>query len=64
MGSFRSGPDVSKSKDQAKKTADSISRVLKSNRGKFNSLLSLSSDQVSNENEGIIEFAYIDGFAT
>ena len=63
MGSFRSGPDVSKSKDQAKKTADSISRVLKSNRGKFNSLLSLSSDQVSNENEGIIEFAYIDGFA-
>ena len=62
-GSFRSGPDVTKSKEQAKKTADSISRVLKSNRGKFNSLLSLSSDQVSNENEGIIEFAYIDGFA-
>ena len=26
-------------------------------------MLSLSSDQVSNENEGIIEFAYIDGFA-
>ena len=63
MGSFRSGPDVTKSKEQAKKTADSISKVLKSNRGKFNSLLSLSSDQVSNENEGIIEFAYIDGFA-
>ena len=62
-GSFRSGPDVTKSKEQAKKTADSISKVLKSNRGKFNSLLSLSSDQVSNENEGIIEFAYIDGFA-
>ena len=62
-GSFRSGPDVTKSKEQAKKTADSISKVLKSNRGKFNSLLSLSSDLVSNENEGIIEFAYVDGFA-
>ena len=63
MGSFRSGPDVSKSKVQAKKTADSISRVLKSNRSKFKSLLSLSSDLVSNENDGIIEFAYVDGFA-
>ena len=63
MGSFRSGPDVSKSKVEAKKTADSISRVLKSNRSKFKSLLSLSSDLVSNENDGIIEFAYVDGFA-
>ncbi len=32
-GSFRSGPDVTKSKEQAKKTADSIYKVLKSNRG-------------------------------
>ena len=63
MGSFRSGPNDSKSKDEAKKTADSINNVLKRNRGKFNSLLSLSSDQVSNENDGVIEFAYIDGFA-
>ena len=63
MGSFRSGPDVSKSKVEAKKTADSISRVLKSNRSKFKSLLGLSSDLVSNENDGIIEFAYVDGFA-
>jgi len=63
MGSFRSGPNDSKSKDEAKKTADSINNVLKRNRGKFNSLLSLSSDQVSNENGGVIEFAYIDGFA-
>ena len=62
MGSFRSGPNDSKSKDEAKKTADSINNVLKRNRGKFN-LLSLSSDQVSNENDGVIEFAYIDGFA-
>ena len=63
LGSFRSGPNVSKSKDEAKKTADSILKVLNRNRGKFNSLLSLSSDEVSNENDGIIEFAYIDGFA-
>tara|TARA_S200000501_G_scaffold21747_1_gene19034 strand:- start:4425 stop:6587 length:2163 start_codon:yes stop_codon:yes gene_type:complete len=63
VGSFRSGPNDSKSKDEAKKTADSINNVLKRNRGKFNSLLSLSSDQVSNENDGVIEFAYIDGFA-
>ena len=63
MGSFRSGPNDSKSKDEAKKTADSINNVLKRNRVKFNSLLSLSSDQVSNENDGVIEFAYIDGFA-
>ena len=63
LGSFRSGSNVSKSKDQAKKTADSILRVLKRSRSKFSSLLSLSSDEVSNENDGVIEFAYIDGFA-
>ena len=49
MGSFRSGPEVSKSKEEAKKTADSILRVINRNRSKFNSLLSLSSDEVSNE---------------
>ena len=63
LGSFRSGSEVFKSKEEAKKTADSILRVLNRNRSKFNSLLSLSSDEVSNENEGVIEFAYIDGFA-
>jgi len=63
LGSFRSGPEVSKSKEEAKKTADSILRVLNRNRSKFKSLLSLSSDEVSNENDGVIEFAYIDGFA-
>ena len=63
LGSFRSGSEVSKSKEEAKKTADSILRVLSRNRSKFNSLLSLSSDEVSNENDGVIEFAYIDGFA-
>ena len=63
LGSFRSGPEVFKSKEEAKKTADSILRVLNRNRSRFNSLLSLSSDEVSNENEGVIDFAYIDGFA-
>ena len=63
FGSLRSGPDVTRTKDDAKKTADSILRVLKINRSKFNSLLSLSSDQVSNEKQGVIDFAYIDGFA-
>ena len=63
VGSFRSGTDVSKSKDEAKTTADSILKVLKRNRNKFDTLLSLSSDKVSNENQGIIEFAYVDGYA-
>ena len=48
LGSFRSGPNVTKSKDQAKKTADSIFRVLSRSRGKFNSLLSLSSRNINN----------------
>jgi len=63
FGSLRSGPDVTRLKDDAKKTADSILRILKKNRSKFNSLLSLSSDRVSNEKQGVIDFAYIDGFA-
>ena len=44
-------------------SADSIYRVIRSNRSKFKSLLSLSSDKVSNEKEGVIEFAYTAGFA-
>ena len=64
LGSFQSGPDVLKSKDQARQTADSILNVLNKNRNKFNSLLSLSYDKESNKNDGIIEFAYIDPYAT
>ena len=63
IGSFRSDPTTTKSKNEAKKTADSIFRILKINRNKFISLLPLSSDEVSNEKNGEIEFAYIDGFA-
>jgi len=62
-GSLRSDPNILKSKDEAKKTADSIFSILKRNKNKFSTLLALSSDKVSNENEGIIEFAYLDGFA-
>lgn len=62
-GSLRSDPNILKSKDEAKKTADSIFSILKRNKNKFSTLLPLSSDKVSNENEGIIEFAYLDGFA-
>ena len=49
--------------DQAKKTADSIYSQVKRNRNNFAKLLNLSSDKVSNEKGGEIEFAYTDGFA-
>jgi len=49
--------------DQSKKTADSIYRLVRRNRNNFKKLLTLSSDKVSNENGGEIEFAYTDGFA-
>ena len=62
-GSFRSTPDITKTKLESKTTADSILNLLKRNSNKFNSLLSFSSDKVSNENNGVIEFAYLDGFA-
>ena len=63
VGSLRSGPEVIKSKEGAKITADSIARIVKKNRNKFKSLLKLSSDEGSNQKDGEIEFAYIDGFA-
>ena len=63
IGSLRSGPDVTKTKDEARITADSVLRILKRNRSKFTSLLNLSSDKVSNDNDGVIEFSYLDGFA-
>jgi parvulin-like peptidyl-prolyl isomerase len=63
IGGARADASVIKTETEAKTTADSIYNVLKRNRSKFKSLLSLSSDKVSNEKEGIIEFAYSDGFA-
>ena len=64
VGSTRADASVTKTEAEAKTTADSIYKVLKRNRSKFKSLLSLSSDKVSNEKDGVIEFAYTDGFAT
>jgi len=63
IGATRADASVTKTDAQAKTTADSIYKVLRSKRSKFKSLLSLSSDKVSNEKEGEIEFAYTDGFA-
>ena len=63
VGGVRVDPSVTFTDAQAKTQADSIYKVLKSNRSKFKSLLALSSDKVSNEKEGVIEFAYADGYA-
>ncbi len=63
VGSTRADASVTKTESEAKTTADSIYKVLKRNRSKFKSLLSLSSDKVSNEKDGVIEFAYTAGFA-
>ncbi|MDA0316432.1 MAG: SurA N-terminal domain-containing protein [Bacteroidetes bacterium] len=62
-GGARAEATVTKTDAEAKATADSIYNVLQRNRSKFKSLLSLSSDKVSNEKDGVIEFAYTDGFA-
>lgn len=63
VGSTRADASVTKTEAEAKTTADSIYKVLKRNRSKFKFLLSLSSDKVSNEKDGVIEFAYTAGFA-
>jgi peptidyl-prolyl cis-trans isomerase D len=63
VGATRVDAIVTKTDSEAKKTADSIYTVLKGNRSKYKSLLSLSSDKVSNEKDGEIEFAYTDSFA-
>jgi len=62
-GATSAAPDVMKTNEEAKATADSIYSVLRVNRSKFVDLLELSSDKVSNEKEGVIEFAYNQRFA-
>jgi len=62
-GATRADASIIKTDAQAKKTADSIFSVIKSNRSKFVKLLDLSSDKVSNEKNGEIEFAYSAGLA-
>ena len=63
IGVVRADESVTATEAEAKTQADSIYNVLKSNRSKFKNLLVLSSDKVSNEKDGEIEFAYTDGFA-
>lgn len=63
IGATRATPDITKTDAEAKKTADSIYNIIKNDRSKFTDLLELSSDQVSNQNNGEIEFAYTDSFA-
>ncbi|MBT8325977.1 MAG: SurA N-terminal domain-containing protein [Winogradskyella sp.] len=63
VGATRVDPSITRTPQQAKATADSILAVVKPNRSKFVDLLDLSSDKVSNENEGVIEFAYNSSFA-
>ncbi|TCK67416.1 peptidyl-prolyl cis-trans isomerase D [Winogradskyella wandonensis] len=62
-GANRAAADVTKTPEEAKATADSIFNIVKRNRSKFVDLLDLSSDKVSNEKEGVIEFTYNQGFA-
>ncbi len=57
VGGQRADASITKTPEEAKKTADSILAKIKSGT-KFMDLLDLSSDKVSNENDGEIEFAY------
>jgi len=63
VGTTRADASVTKTDEQAKTTADSILSAIKSRRSKFVDLLDLSSDKVSNEQDGEIEFAYTAGMA-
>lgn len=62
VGGQRADASVTKTPEEAKKTADSILAKIKAGT-KFMDLLELSSDKVSNENDGEIEFAYNAGMA-
>lgn len=62
IGGQRADASVTKTPEEAKKTADSILAKIKSGT-KFMDLLELSSDKVSNEQDGEIEFDYRAGMA-
>jgi peptidyl-prolyl cis-trans isomerase D len=62
IGGQRADASVTKTPEEAKKTADSILAKIKSGT-KFMDLLELSSDKVSNEKDGEIEFDYRAGMA-
>jgi peptidyl-prolyl cis-trans isomerase D len=63
LGATRALPTVSDTPEQAKSKADSIYNLIDNNRAKFEDLLELSSDLVSNQNNGELEFAYNSPFA-
>jgi peptidyl-prolyl cis-trans isomerase D len=62
VGGQRADPSITKTREEAKATADSILAKIKSGT-KFTDLLELSSDKVSNEKDGELEFAYNAGMA-
>ncbi|WP_458628807.1 peptidylprolyl isomerase [Winogradskyella sp. PC D3.3] len=62
VGGQRADASVTKTPVEAKKTADSIFAAIKGGT-KFLDLLELSSDKVSNEQDGEIEFDYLAGMA-
>ena len=62
VGGQRADASVTKTPEQAKATADSIYTAIKGGT-KFMDLLDLSSDKVSNEQDGEIEFDYKAGMA-
>lgn len=63
VGATRVAPTETRTIDEAKAEADSILTVLKANRSKFVDLLDLSSDKVTNEQEGVLEFAFNSSYA-
>ncbi len=62
VGGQRADASITKTSEEAQKTADSILAKIKSGT-RFTDLLELSSDKVSNEKDGEIEFAYNAGMA-
>ncbi|WP_299338683.1 peptidylprolyl isomerase [uncultured Psychroserpens sp.] len=57
VGATRVAPDVTQTEEEAKKTADSVLRIVKANPSKFPELVTaLSSDQGSVENGGVYDF--------
>lgn len=62
VGGQRADASVTKTPEEAEKTADSILSLIKGG-AKFMDLLELSSDKVSNEKDGEIEFDYKAGMA-
>ena len=58
VGGVRADVSVTKTDEEAQATADSIYRIIRSGSAKFTDLLDLSSDKVSNEQNGEIEFEY------